>query len=70
MKKIVCWALALMLLASCAAFAESAMPISEDGASLSIFVTLDGKASVSLSSLEENLTMQYYEELSDVDVIF
>ena len=68
MKRLISVILALMLLASCAAFAESAMPISEDGASLSIFVTLDGKASVSLSSLEENLTMQYYEKLSGVDV--
>ena len=52
----------------CSAVAETVMPISEDGASLSVFVTLDGKASVSLSSLEETLTMQYYEELSGVDV--
>ncbi len=68
MKKTVSAVLVLCMLLGCMAVSETVMPISQDGVKLSLFCILDGKASVSLSSLEENLTMQRYEQLSGVDI--
>lgn len=68
MKKLIAVIMALALVMSCGAFAETVMPISEEGTSLSIFVQLADKAAATLTSLDENLTMQYYEKLSGVDI--
>lgn len=68
MKKMLGLVLVLCLCLSYGAMAQNAMPISEGGASISVFCLLDGKASASLSSLKDNYTMQYYEKLSGVDV--
>ena len=46
------------------------LPIAPDKVTLTCFSVLDGKASVSLSSMEENFTVQYYEELSNVHISF
>lgn len=44
------------------------MPISDKKITLTMFCILDGKAALTLQSLEENLTMQKYEELSNIDI--
>lgn len=46
------------------------MPITNDKITLSLFSGLDSKASVSLSTMEENYTMQYYESISNVHIQF
>ena len=46
------------------------LPIVANKVTLTMFSVLDGKASVSLSSMEENFTVQYYEELSNVHIQF
>ncbi len=46
------------------------LPITPNKVTLTCFSVLDGKASVSLSSMEENFTVQYYEELSNVHISF
>lgn len=44
------------------------MPLTEQPVTLTMFNALDSKASVSLSSLAENRTIQYYEEISGVHI--
>lgn len=44
------------------------LPISKEGITLKMFCILDGKASLSLTSLEENAAMKKYEELSGVNI--
>lgn len=46
------------------------LPITTDKITLSLFSPLDSKASVSLTSMEENHTMQYYESISGVHIQF
>ncbi|MDW7655919.1 MAG: extracellular solute-binding protein [Bacillota bacterium] len=44
------------------------LPFVDEPITLSLFVSLDGKAAMSLTSLEENLTMQHYEEISGINI--
>lgn len=46
------------------------MPISEETITLSLFSQLDSKASVSIGTMEDNYTMQYYESISGVHIQF
>lgn len=51
-----------------AAATEYGMPLTADPVKLTMFCALDAKASVSIASLDENRAMQYYEEISGVDI--
>ncbi len=46
------------------------MPICEEKISLSLFSGLDSKASVSIGTMEDNYTMQYYESISGIHIEF
>ncbi|MEG1516522.1 MAG: hypothetical protein RSD95_16665, partial [Clostridia bacterium] len=65
--RIMCAVLGVMMLCV-GGVAQSEMPITTQPLSLSAFCVLDGKAAVSLSSLDENLTMKHYEALSGIDI--